>query len=85
MNWWSAWSWCEAVGGELVDITKECAKAGGKCDQIKSPFSTSTGGWTKTMASEKTPLQISPSTGQISNVRQKNQDMGFPFCVLKLF
>lgn len=27
MNWWSAFSWCNAVGGKMFDITTECPKA----------------------------------------------------------
>ena len=27
MNWWSAFSWCNAVGGKMFDLTTECQKA----------------------------------------------------------
>ena len=36
MNWWSAFSWCNAVGGKMFDITTECPKAVnyGTCPQM---------------------------------------------------
>lgn len=33
MNWWSAFTWCKSIDGELVDINSECLKPG---KQIKS-------------------------------------------------
>ncbi len=29
MNWWSAFAWCDAIGGQLIDITTECIKTTG--------------------------------------------------------
>ena len=28
MNWWSAVAWCEAIGGRLIDINKDCSNTG---------------------------------------------------------
>ena len=33
MNWWSAFAWCESIGGEMVDMNSECLKPG---KQIKA-------------------------------------------------
>ncbi|MGN1091408.1 MAG: hypothetical protein ACI4RJ_02840 [Alphaproteobacteria bacterium] len=39
MNWWSAFSWCNAVGGKMFDLTTECQKAvnHGPCPQLCNP------------------------------------------------
>ena len=29
MNWWSAFAWCDAIGGRLIDVTTECIKTTG--------------------------------------------------------
>lgn len=28
MNWWSAFAWCKAAGGRLIDINKDCTDTG---------------------------------------------------------
>ena len=41
MNWWSAYSWCQAIGGKMPSITELCPNAasitaGGNCAQTYS-------------------------------------------------
>ena len=51
MNWWSAFSWCESVGGKLIS-SEECVCNGANCPQdadcnnFKGLFSSSF--WTST-------------------------------------
>ena len=37
MNWWSAFAWCEAIGGSLVDVTEDCACTGSSCPTVSNP------------------------------------------------
>ena len=34
MNWWSAFAWCEAIGGTLADATDDCACSGSSCPAV---------------------------------------------------
>ena len=36
-NWWSAMSWCQAVGMELISYPEDCICAGEKCPQAQCP------------------------------------------------
>ena len=34
MNWWSAFAWCDAIGGTLFDVTADCACSGSSCPVV---------------------------------------------------
>ena len=54
MNWYSAFSWCESIGAQLVSISDACPNdlSSGKCTNLKG---VSVSGWTAT----PTPSNIS--------------------------
>ena len=38
MNWWSAFAWCDAIGGTLLDITADCACSGSSCPNVDARY-----------------------------------------------
>ena len=36
-NWWSAMSWCQSIGMELISYPEDCICAGEKCPQVQCP------------------------------------------------
>ena len=66
MNWWSAFSWCKGVGGELVTIDDACPGTGfDTCTNIVGK----TGGpaWLATPSSSEAAYVVAAGTGNVDN------------------
>ena len=66
MNWWSAFSWCKGVGGELATIDDACPGTGfDTCTNIVGK----TGGpaWLATPSSSTAAYVVAASTGNVDN------------------
>ncbi|MBQ7412847.1 MAG: hypothetical protein IJV07_01040 [Alphaproteobacteria bacterium] len=68
MNWWSAFAWCDAAGGSLIDMTRECNKVTG---ETGCPNLTGVGGnqsvWTKNVPNSSYAYNVNLSSGAVSN------------------
>lgn len=66
MNWWSAFAWCDAIGGRLIDVTEECIKTTGPSG---CPNLTEVGGglvWTQNVPSANLAYLVDLSSGAVS-------------------
>ena len=66
MNWWSAFAWCDAIGGRLIDVTEECIKTTGRSG---CPNLTEVGGglvWTQNVPSANLAYLVDLSSGAVS-------------------
>ena len=64
MNWWSAYTWCEAQGRHLASMYELCpdwdgSKGGDKCANTNDGFDGS--GWTKTAFQQNYAFTVYPS------------------------
>ena len=71
MNWWSAFSWCKGVGGELATIDEACPSTGyAVCTNIKGKQTVITSGyaWLTVPASTTSSylVSLSSSSGAIT-------------------
>ncbi|MGN1091894.1 MAG: hypothetical protein ACI4RJ_05350 [Alphaproteobacteria bacterium] len=68
VNWWSAFSWCKSVGGELVNIDDACPDTGfDTCTNIAGKQTKVTGSaWLATPNSSNSAYIVSASTGYIN-------------------
>jgi hypothetical protein len=74
MNWWSVFTWCEAIGGKLADFSSLCPNiqinpnnVAGACPNIKGVASSS-GGWTSTGWGTTAVLIVNPSSDGIATL-----------------
>ncbi len=75
MNWWSAHAWCESIGGELIDMTKECFKQGSTPSNIQCPnlYQIHWGTvWTKNVKDESTAYFVNLSQNEVSTLGRNN-------------
>ena len=69
-NWWSAMSWCQSIGMELISINEDCICAGEKCPQAQCPnFSLTNWGfaWTSNVDKNNRTLVITGGGGVSSD------------------
>ena len=68
VNWWSAFSWCKSVGGELVNIDDACPDTGfDTCANIAGKQTKVTGSaWLATPSNSNSAYIVSASTGYIN-------------------
>ncbi len=68
MNWWSAFAWCQSIGGEVIDLTDECIKPGQNNAVAACPNLTGIGSgtvWVRNVDTAKTAYSIQLSDGAI--------------------
>lgn len=68
MNWWSAFAWCDAIGGQLIDITTECIKTTGTTG---CPNLTGVGDglvWTRNVPNSVHTYYVNLSSGLVQSV-----------------
>ena len=58
MNWWSAFAWCDAIGGELIDLTTECNKVSGSSGCPNLAGTGSGNAWTRNVVNDKVAYYI---------------------------
>jgi hypothetical protein len=65
INWWSAFAWCDAIGGELIDLTTECNKSTGTsaCPNLTGIGSGSV--WTRNVPNGNVAYDVSLSSGAV--------------------
>ena len=69
MNWWSAFSWCKGVGGELATIDDACPGTGfDKCTNIVGKQSkVRNWTWLATPSSSEAAYVVAAGTGNVDN------------------
>ena len=73
MNWWSAFTWCESIGGHLASFDHMCPGSqaisnhtvADACPNLKMPGTGSTNVWSKTGSGQSNALFVQPSQGII--------------------
>lgn len=70
MNWWSAFAWCDAIGGQLIDITTECIKTTGTTGCPNLTVTGSAWVWTQNVPSALYAYGVSLSSGAVVNNRR---------------
>ena len=80
MNWWSAFAWCDAIGGELIDLTKECLKSTGTsaCPNLAETGSGTV--WTQNVFSGANAYNVTLSSGAVKN-DSREVNVRAAFCV----
>ncbi len=38
MNWWSAFTWCNSIGGEVIDLTYDCMLGEADDSEVACPY-----------------------------------------------
>ena len=82
MNWWSAFAWCDAIGGELIDLTKECIKSTGTsgCPNLAGKGSGNV--WTQNVPSGTGAYYVTLFSGAINHINNRSYGDGYAaFCV----
>ena len=84
MNWWSANSWCDAVGGTLFDIA-DCslASAGYVCPQIRGMGFPVGYLWTKNVMVDGNAIVLHSSADTIYKYSKKELSNVKALCRLK--
>lgn len=83
MNWFSAFSWCKGVGGELVSMDKACPGTGtGTCLNLKERQNIVTGaGWLSNPYIASNAYRITFSSGTVDpNAGRSNGNGQHPLC-----
>jgi len=83
MHWWSAFTWCESIGGKLASFESMCPETqavdGTRCANL-----TKTGGdpwvWANMGLGSNKALVINPNPGQVSTGWERNSSAISPFC-----
>ena len=85
-TWWSAFTWCEAIGGKLISFSSLCPGNqtinSGTCANVKSVDS-SLWGWTNLGWSTNQVLQVNPSSGAITGIVRtgdNRNNYNYAFC-----
>ena len=79
MNWWSAFAWCEAAGGRLIDINKDCTDAG--C--WKYDFIAAYRTWTANQKDESTAFTYSGWGGIQTYQKTNSRGSNCTLCIMK--
>ena len=85
MNWWSANSWCDAVGGTLFDIAADCSlgAAGYICPQIRGMGFPVGYLWTKNVMVDGNAIVLHSSADTIYKYSKKELSNVKALCRLK--
>ena len=72
LNWWSAFAWCDAIGGQLIDLTTECNKVTGteQCPNLAGVGSGLV--WTQAVRSSAYAYSVYLPSGSVSNYDRRN-------------
>ena len=82
VNWWSAFAWCDAIGGQLIDITTECIKTTGTtgCPNLTGVGKGSV--WTQNVPSAHLAYYVSLSSGAVGhNSYGRDVNLSTALCV----
>ena len=81
MNWWSAFSWCKGVGGELVTIDDACPGTGfDKCTNIAGKQTKVLNhAWLASSYDSTAAYTVNAGTGYIDNGRPR-RNAGYALC-----
>ena len=83
MNWWSAFAWCDAIGGELIDLTKECLKSTGTsaCPNLAGTGSGNV--WTQNVPNNQQAYGVDLGSGgiKLGNRSTSNGGVQYALCV----
>ena len=89
MNWWSAWAWCDAVGGELFNL-KDCshgASPNKMCPEFADPYMPNMNYWTQNADTTGKAAQynwVHGSSAYKDDISYVNKNgFGRPLCKLK--
>ncbi len=65
VNWWSAFAWCDAIGGRLIDVTEECIKTTGTsgCPNLTGVGKGTV--WTQNVSSANSAYYVILSSGAV--------------------
>lgn len=77
LNWWSAFAWCDAIGGQLIDLTTECNKVTGteQCPNLAGVGSGDV--WTQAVPSSDFAYYVDLSSGSVSDYFRNNSILSF--------
>ncbi|MGN1090991.1 MAG: hypothetical protein ACI4RJ_00660 [Alphaproteobacteria bacterium] len=89
MNWWSAWAWCDAVGGELFNL-KDCSHGAYQnrmCPEVAGGSMPNANYWTQNADTTGKAVQYNWVHGALAykdaiSYIAKNK-FGLPLCKLK--
>ena len=89
MNWWSAYTWCASIGGELFDMA-DCQLASNnspKCPQLERPAQLMPDIllWTKHSGQNGKAIRfiMSNNFAAFINIIGKSDKGGFPLCKIQ--
>ena len=82
LNWWAAFTWCEAIGGKLASVESMCPSAQIQ-DNTRCANLAKTGGdpwlWTNMGLGTKGACVINPGAGTVSTGWERTSGQS-PFC-----
>ena len=81
MNWWSAFAWCDAIGGQLIDLTTECNQSTGTsaCPNLTGIGSGNV--WTRNVPTGHDAYIVPLSSGAVYNFNRTSSTSGAALCV----
>ena len=90
MNWWSAYAWCDSIGGELFDIA-DCQLASNNsdyCPQLQGASQVYLHGdylWTKHSGQDGKAIKFQMVDNHVGfiHVVEKAEKRGRPFCKIQ--
>lgn len=75
MNWWSAFTWCESIGGHLASFASMCPGVqtntngnSGACPNLAKVFGSAHRAWSNVGWKTNTALNVCLSDGSINDV-----------------
>lgn len=77
MNWYSAYTWCEAQGLNMLDLSVVCKTISGPCNELKSSIDGFYPAWTNMSFSSKNAEIIDIATGHINQGQGYARTTGF--------
>ena len=79
LNWWSAFTWCKAAGGRLIDINKDCSDTGCGKYSFLNAYRT----WTANQKDESTAFSYCGWTGIITYQKADSGGNNSTLCIMK--
>ena len=86
MNWWSAFTWCEAIGGQLASFEHMCPgiskipnQTTGACPNAKN-IGNSDWGWTSTGYGTRQAFIVEPAHGYVQVIDRNEFKYRVPLC-----
>lgn len=89
MNWWSAYTWCDSIGGELFDMADcQLASNNGNCPQLQHPSQVHVLDsllWTKQSGQNGTAMRFRMVHNEVYAIGAigKADKGGFPLCKIQ--